>query len=223
MNKTILAEFNRLEKQAKEVIASKYTYRSPHSSREGTDHVNYTLFNLFTSSLLSFIDKFYGSTHIYYSEVKARSSDSYSNAEINVGILKTIREEFESGFFTLDLRSLIAEEIFSDYLEMSEHLLKKGYKDAAAVIIGSSLESHLRQLCVANEMSLTDDRDRIKTAGRLNDELHRNEVYGGLYHKQLLGWLEIRNNAAHGHYDKYNRDQVSLMLQGVTNFISSNQ
>ncbi len=30
---------------------------------------------------------------------------------------------------------------------MAEHLLDEGYKDAATVIAGSSLEPHLRQLC----------------------------------------------------------------------------
>ena len=220
MNKRILAEFKRLEKQAEEVLATKSF------SNAGSDYVDTVKLRVFTTTLLSFIEKFYGSDHVYYTEVQSDHSTYYdnpSNAERRAGILASIREEFESGFFTLNLRSLIAEEIFSDYLEMAEHLLESGYKDASAVIIGSSLESHLRQLCVANEISLTDDKDKIKTAGRLNSDLYSNEVYSRLYLHQVTGWLEIRNNAAHGHYDEYDRDQVSQMLQGVTNFISSNQ
>ena len=35
----------------------------------------------------------------------------------------------------------------NDFLDMAYHLLENDYKDASAVMIGSVLEEHLRQLC----------------------------------------------------------------------------
>ena len=37
-------------------------------------------------------------------------------------------------------------ELFADFLEMADYLLSEGYKDPAAVLGGSMLEEHLRQL-----------------------------------------------------------------------------
>lgn len=49
-------------------------------------------------------------------------------------------------------QKIIAAEIFSDFLEMAEHLLEQGYKDPAAVMIGSVVEENLRKFCVANKI-----------------------------------------------------------------------
>ncbi len=37
---------------------------------------------------------------------------------------------------------------------MAEYLLKEGYKDPAAVITGSTLEEHLRKLCIKNGIDI---------------------------------------------------------------------
>ena len=143
MDKKIFEALDRLEKQGLEVLKTKGVGTR---DREAVDTGSYRIFSV---TIGSFIDKFYGSDHLYYKESQESHTyyyNSVSNTERLLGILRIIREEFESGSFFLNLKGLIAGEIFSDYLEMAEHLLDEGYKDAAAVIIGSSLESHLRQL-----------------------------------------------------------------------------
>ena len=45
--------------------------------------------------------------------------------------------------------SLAQAEVFADFLDMAEHLLGEGYKDAAAVILGAVLEDTLRKLADA--------------------------------------------------------------------------
>ena len=42
---------------------------------------------------------------------------------------------------------LVHGDMFGDCLEMSDHLLDAGYKDAAAVLAGSILEVHMKKLC----------------------------------------------------------------------------
>lgn len=97
----------------------------------------------------------------------------------------------------LPVRALIAADIFADILEMAEYLLSEGYKDAAAVLIGAALEGHLRHLGNRHIVAITHADGRPFTA-----------------------WLDLRNSAAHGHYDVYTADYVRLFLQGVRLFMT---
>ena len=64
-----------------------------------------------------------------------------------VGVIESLRADVAAGYLQSQ-KELVHGEIFSDFLEMSKHLLDEGYKDPAAVVAGSSLEAHLRQLCI---------------------------------------------------------------------------
>jgi hypothetical protein len=106
---------------------------------------------------------------------------------------------------------------------MAEYLLSEGYKDASAVIVGSVLEEHLRQLCQANSIDtelLSGGKKRPKKADAMNADLTKSGVYGKLEQKNVTAWLDLRNQAAHGKYSDYNTDQVSMMCQGVLEFAS---
>ena len=109
---------------------------------------------------------------------------------------------------------------------MAEHLLKEGYKDPAAVIVGSTLEEHLKKLAqkcgIALESSNQKGEMKPKKADTLNSELMSKNVYGKLDQKYVVSWLDLRNNAAHAKYGAYKIEQVELMLQGVQDFISRN-
>lgn len=117
---------------------------------------------------------------------------------------------------------LIAAELFSDFLEMAEHLLEEGYKDAAVVIAGSTLESHLKRLATAAGISLTllsPKGDTVhKKADALNSELVKAKVYTLSEQKQITAWLGIRNDAAHGDYAKVLSDMVRMMIMGISDF-----
>ncbi len=108
---------------------------------------------------------------------------------------------------------------------MSQHLLDEGYQDPAAVLIGSSLEVHLRNLCVKNGIDITFETKKgikRKKADRLNADLHKAVVYNALDHKSITAWLDLRNKAAHGEYGKFTPNQVLNMLSGVREFINRN-
>ncbi|WBL23837.1 HEPN domain-containing protein [Zunongwangia sp. HRR-M8] len=108
---------------------------------------------------------------------------------------------------------------------MAEHLLEENYKDPAAVMIGSVLEEHLKQLCQKESIEtfiIKNDKKIPKKADRLNSELASNNCYNKLDQKSITSWLDLRNKAAHGHYSEYSIEQVNLMYQGVLNFISRN-
>ncbi|MEL4249473.1 hypothetical protein AAEH72_00410 [Shewanella xiamenensis] len=175
------------------------------------------------SASLSFIAMVYGKSHSHYSEFDAATAEEYeSNAQRGHAILLSIQNEIEGGW-VFSVKQLITAEIFSDFLEMAQHLLTQGYKDPAAVMIGSVLEENLRQLCKANGVDVELERDGVfhpKKADRLNSDLASSEIYTKLDQKAVTMWLDLRNKAAHGKYEEYSKEQVELMLQGVTEFLS---
>ena len=76
-------------------------------------------------------------------------------------------------------------------------------KDAAAVMIGSVLEEHLRQLCHSHKVdifTLKGMDEMPKKADVLNADLKKSGAYGPLDQKQVTAWLGLRNSAAHGKY-----------------------
>jgi hypothetical protein len=134
------------------------------------------------------------------------------------GVLSALRTAYDAGYLA-SVTELIHADIFSDFVEMAEHLLAEGYKDPAAVIIGSTLEEHLRQLCVKNGLT-ADAAGKPKKADMLNAELAAQSAYSKLDQKSITAWLNLRNKAAHGKYAEYSREQVALLVQGVRDFMT---
>jgi hypothetical protein len=60
-------------------------------------------------------------------------------------ILRSVREDVEDGYLT-DIRTLISAEVFTDFLEMAEHLDDNGYKDPTAYSTGAVLEDVCEKL-----------------------------------------------------------------------------
>ena len=180
----------------------------------------------FRAAGLSFIERIYGSNHSHYTEYDVCTKDyNPSNVEMGMAILTAIKSEIQGGWL-FTMKGLITAEIFSDFLEMAEHLLNTGYKDPAAVMVGSVLEEHLRQLCLKNNIPIEfekDDKLIPKKADRLNADLAKEDIYSiysKLDQKMVTAWLDLRNKAAHGKYEEYNIDQVKHGLLSVTEFLT---
>jgi len=133
------------------------------------------------------------------------------------------REDMAGGWLQTT-KGLVSAEIFSDFIEMAKYLLDEGYKDPSAVIMGSVLEEHLRQLCHKHKIDtevVTSKGGRVpKKADVMNSDLVKATIYSKLDQKNVTAWLDLRNKAAHGRYDEYTKEQVSLMLQGIINFLA---
>jgi hypothetical protein len=129
------------------------------------------------------------------------------------GVVKSLRTAWEAGYLDT-VRELIHGETFADFLDMADHLLKESYKDAAAVIAGGVLEQHLRALCVKHGVSPVPGN-----LNALNTALYH-KAYESDWMKQITAWGDIRNNAAHGHYDKVKAEMVEPMVASIRTFIS---
>lgn len=177
------------------------------------------------ASVLSFIAMVYGKEHSYYSEFDkvTHHIDSASSTEQGHQILLAIQSEIDGGWI-FSVKKLVSAEIFSDFLEMAAHLLEQDYKDPAAVMIGSVLEENLRQLCpsigIETEIEKEEGIFIPKSADRINSDLAKAGIYTKLDQKSITAWLDLRNKAAHGKYREYEKEQVVLMMQGVTDFLA---
>ena len=215
-----------LIKRTQQLIAMGKAVLATAYSTGGKYNVNYVQdapMTGFRSAALSFIDRTYGSGHPHQEQFQKSCRGHYrSNAEAAIAILEAIAEEIAGGWLS-SIKSLISAELFADFLEMSKHLLESGYKDPAAVMTGSVLEEHLRQLCNKHSVQFEDEKDGkqiARKADRLNAELAKINAYSKLDQKLVTAWLDLRNNAAHGKYEAFPAEQVTQMLAGVTEFMA---
>lgn len=142
-----------------------------------------------------------------------------------VGYLKGLKEAYEKGFLH-DLQELVVANISADYMGQAEALLGEGTTGQydhvpAAVLCGAVLEDRLRRWCDGQTPLLptTKSDGSNKTLGPLIAELQKTKLFDKLVIRQLQGWADIRNHAAHGEFEKFLRHDVEMMLSGVENFL----
>lgn len=146
----------------------------------------------------------------------------FSKLQRIIGVVQALAHDIHAGYL-YPVAELIRGDVFGDFLEMAEHLLNEGYKDAAAVIAGGTLEVHLRKLCIKNGLPIevTTPKDtQPKRADTMNADLGNASVISKLDQKNVIAWLDLRNKAAHAHYNDYTKEQVSLMIASVRDFLS---
>jgi hypothetical protein len=150
--------------------------------------------------------------------IKQYGPNSGNAATYAAGVLIALGEAYRGGYLTR-FAEFVHAELFSDFIEMAEYLLGEGYKDPAAVIVGSVLEEHLRQLCAKNDIAVAAN-GKPKKADQLNADLASHQVYTKLDQKSVTGWLDLRNKAAHGKYGEYTKEQVGILLTSVQDFMA---
>lgn len=134
-----------------------------------------------------------------------------------VAIVRALHEDYAHGYMKT-VEELIHADVFADFLDMASELLSKGYKDPAAVIVGSVLEEHLRQLARVHKIPTVVGGSPRKS-DTINADLVKASVYNKLEQKDVTAWLGLRNAAAHGNYATYAKAQVETLLAGVRAFM----
>lgn len=215
-----------LVKRADEILQMGRAVLATAYSTGGRHNINYVKsapMAGFRSAVLSFIEKTFGKDHPHFQQFTTQTENDYrSSAEDGMAILEAIRGEIAGGWL-FTVKGLVASELFADFITMAEHLFEAGYKDPAAVMAGSVLEEHLRQLCIKHKLETEDERDGKqipRKADRLNADLTKVDIYTKLDQKLITAWLDLRNNAAHGKYDAYSAEHVKQMIAGILGFIA---
>jgi len=164
---------------------------------------------------LSFLARVFGNNSIYFKEFQNHCTNPrYSEAFQGQSILKAAKVDIDGGYLK-KLETLVSADIFTDFLEMSEHLLEQGYKDPAASLIGAVLEDGLRKIAKNNNIKLK-SKENISS---LNKKLADAKIYNRLTQKKIQVWNDIRDNADHGNFSEYDSDSVKEMLNGVRDFL----
>lgn len=183
------------------------------------DCVNLELSNQWGVSCLQIIKKISDEKSDYYIKFNNLFSlfttrESYAAVKTALGILKAIKADYENGYL-FDMRSLIEAEVFDEFLEQAEELLKKNYYQAAAVIVGCVLEDGLRKLGQRKIPNFLTD----KTIDPMNVELAKAGIYNALWQKKIMALADLRNKAAHGKWTEFTEKDVEDMIRDVRRFM----
>lgn len=146
-------------------------------------------------------------------------SQSVPGYGTNYDIMKNLRavfnatkHDFEKGYLN-SVRNLIQAEVFSTELDQAKELLSNGYVVASAVIAGVVLETSLRQMCI-------DASIHTGKLDKMNVDLCKAGVYNLFVQKRITSLADIRNNAAHGHPDKFGKSDVQDMISYIESFMA---
>jgi len=178
----------------------------------------------YITKAITLVSRISGSKSDYSQRIKEiLKQDSFSCYKLRliIGSLRALDSDIKNNYLQ-NISQLLHAELFSDFLEMAEHLLKEGYKCPAAVIAGSTLEEHLRKLCSDNNIKINTikkGKQIPKKADLLNSELVKARIYNKLDQKQITAWLDLRNKAAHGKNSEYSDDQVKYFISGLRDFL----
>jgi len=206
---------SRLETLIKKVDHVLSTHKPNPQSVIGFPTISSEAFSEWQSQSLSYLMNILGEQHVYVQKFRDEIKEGYQETvKAGRGILNAVLEDIKGGYLK-KIETLVSADIFTDFIEMAEHLLKQGYKDAAASLIGAVLEDGLRKICLNNEIALKSKED----ISSLNQKLANANTYNRLTQKKVQVWNDIRNNADHGLFDEYNRDDVEDMIKGVQDFL----
>lgn len=172
----------------------------------------------FRTESLNLISRVCGKDSEHYEALKniAENEKMTSNPlyfHMCYGILEAAYNDFKEGFM-FDLRSLISAELLGDFLEQAETLFEQRYYIPAASLAGAILEDSLRKLCEKHGITVPEKT----TINKLNIELAKADVYNKLIQKEITAKADIRNNADHGHYDEFTKDDVGSMIKWIRRF-----
>ena len=111
------------------------------------------------------------------------------NVKSGIGVLVGADEDISRGW-AWEYREILHREVFDDFLDMADHLLKEGgYKEAAAVLAGGALEGHLRMLSQKHDIP-------ISKVAAMNEALWKKDVYSKPTWRDVQAWYDLRTVAA---------------------------
>ena len=167
------------------------------------------------TSVLNLIQRAFGEDSAHYRNFieHFKEFDGWeSSLNTLVAIFDSAKEDYEGGYL-FNVQSLVKAEVLDDALEQARSLLTSGYKDPAAVLVGVSLETALKDLCQRASIP-------IGKLDKMNADLCKAGTYNMAKQKQITAWADLRNKAAHGDWTTYTKEDVKEYMDGVSRFIA---
>lgn len=130
-----------------------------------------------------------------------------------VGVLQGALSDLKNGYL-LGREFFIVGEVFDSILEQAKHFIKTGNKDIAAILARIVLEDALKRLARSEGID-----DSFK-ASKINDELKNKERYPQVRWRSVQTWLDVGNDAAHGRFNEYTKEDVASAVGGIEHFLA---
>jgi hypothetical protein len=148
--------------------------------------------------------------------------------DAKIGILVALAENIDLGLLR-NVEVKISGEISYDFMAQAEALLSEpgnlehGYIPAA-VLSGAVLERSLRTICEQASpcIPVVKPNGEFRSMDALINDLDQAKIVNSNDVKQLRAWAGLRNSAAHGRFEEFNKSGVQRMIVGVNDFISEN-
>lgn len=213
IEKIITEKFAKLIAEGRDLMAK--------AGWDGSDfrkHVGDVDYVRFRTEALNLVKKACGADSDHYAQLKRLAEEktvafnSYYFKDC-FGALEAAERDFSGGML-FDVRAMVSAEVLDDFLEQAEHLLTNGYHVPAASLAGAVLEDTLRTLGSQKGIAVPDRT----TIDGLNTALTKAGVYDKLTFKRIVAIANIRNNADHGHFDKFAKEDVVDMMKWVRRF-----
>lgn len=220
MSQKILNRFEQLITEARQINTKKQSITTTKvgrtTTREYFDDVTNELYLSWKVKTENLLKISCGENSVHY-QVFLREKDnglsSPSKLRNSIPVVLAAYDDLKNGFL-ISFKQIIQADVFDSELEQAKSLLDSRYKNAAAVIAGTVLETAIKELCQNNGIDL-----EKKKLTRLNDDLAKAGVYNTLQQKQVTALADIRNNAAHGDYEKFTQQNVEDMIKEIERFL----
>jgi len=181
--------------------------------------VNEQLFHDFRISGLSLLSRIFGDNSEYYQSFKSEvTSPGSSRTKRGLGILSAAATDLQGNWIETT-GGAISSEILTDFLRMAKNHLDGDNLQGAAILAGAVLEEHLRRLCLANDISIINDRSASAAAKKplqLTGEAYKKKLCDRQQHKSLISWLELCGSA-----DEFTGKQIEDMLAEIGRFLEN--
>lgn len=128
-------------------------------SKDNYRHPEQVEYIRFRTEALNLIRRACGESSDHYRELRRIADDKDTSLNSYYyrdcfAVLQAASKDYESGLL-FDVRSLVAAELFVDFLDQAKHLLENGFHVPAASLAGAVLEDGLRRLCAKNSIPLS--------------------------------------------------------------------
>jgi hypothetical protein len=198
---SLVSRLDRLIQKGQSVAGTRYS----NAASFGPAHVQTDAFAEWRSQADHMLTGLLGPDSTYVQRFRTDVTRAGPN-EVNhgLGVLRAVKQDAENGDL-VDLRTLVAGEVFADFLEMAKHLLEAGYPAAAASVAGAVLEDGLRRIAATNGIV----HDPRAGAGTIAGKLVGAGVHSALEQKRLELAIQVRNDADHGNWDQVSEQNTA--------------
>ncbi len=226
INDKIKVQFDQLESEARRLLEILNYYGGRYYGIDEKKHNYISEFQRLKTNFLNLLQFLSVKPNSYTVQIKEVQSLSGNSLNKLHGIISGFQNDYNQGLLR-SITETIETNVVADFLTQAERLLKNDKRGIhtygpAAVLAGAVLEDGLRRICDRQSPPISTNKrgGHPKAMSILIDDLKKSNVFNELKAKQLRAWADIRNAAAHGRFNEFERTDVAHLIPGVESFLA---